>query len=1353
MNVNGILTLITSTVLLFSTLSAQPPGCPQIDAGANGVLPCTQNCATLTANVVQTGATTSYAVASIPYAPPFAFTGGTKVFVNEDDIWSDVIQLPFNFCFYGNTYTSAVIGANGLISFDVSQALDYCEYAFDAPIPTPGPPPAGIYNNSINGAYHDIDPSVPTITFFPPSVTYSADINYAVIGTAPCRTFVVNFSTVPHYDCNNLRTTQQIVIYETTNVIEVYIKDKPTCNSWNDGNAVIGLQNIDGTQGITPPNRNTGPWTASNEAWRFTPNGTTIVTVEWFDGTTLLGTGTTYTACPSANTTYTARATYLPCAGGTPVVVSDNVTLTLQGLSAGIDSSRNVSCFGGSDGYARAFVTGGVAPVNYGWSNGSGSLVQNNLAAGTYIFTATDAGNCTRRDTVIIGQTPQVTVNVPDTTVSNCAGTANASFIATPGGGTGPYTYVWNTTPPQTSQSVVNVPPGSYVVTVTDSRNCTASDGGTLTVQQVNNLNITLDSLKNVTCNGAADGRIVVTPANGSAPFSFSWNTSPVQTTSTASNLPPGSYTVSVSDVNGCTNSATYTITQPAALNTVIDTTVNISCNGSNDGFIRTTTTGGSAPYTYSWNTTPVKTTDDISALTAGPYTLIVQDNSGCTATRTATITEPQPLIVNITASQNASCFGRSDGSATVSVSGGTTPYVALWNTTPVQTTPVATNLPAGFYSVLVVDDNNCSLSDTITITQPAQIALVPTNAQNISCFGLSDGSATVNASGGSVPFQYAWSSTPPQNTATAQNLPAGTYQVTATDASGCTTSISVALTEPAQIDIDTLAFNNISCFGLQDAAFAIQASGGALPLTYQWNNATVSGTAASQLGAGSYVVTVADNNNCSSIASFDVVEPAQLTATVTKQDVNCFGQATGSATVNAAGGSAPFGYNWSNSQTSATALGIAAGFYSVTVTDSRNCSVTDTITLTQPPLLSLTLLNSADVSCFGLADGNATVEAAGGTLPYSFAWNTQPVQTTAAAQNIVAGSYQAVVTDALGCTAAASAVINQPTQLSISFTSTTNVLCFGELTGAFTTQTNGGTPAYTYVWNNPNITGTAATQVAAGSYDVTVTDDNNCTATVNAIITEPSLLSAAVTKQDVSCYGYNNGSVQVAANGGTGTYTYTWTGINNSTADATALGAGVYAITVTDQNNCSADVSATVIEPEQIVITIERTVKMEYGEVVTLNNTIAGGKGILNYLWTPETGLSCTTCQEPVATPVKDVIYTYLVTDEDGCFDTDSVFVEVYINKDIYIPNTFTPNGDGSNDFFFMFAKKLRTFSMKVFNRWGEKVFDSYDLQQGWDGYFNGKPADVGVYTYLTQFVFPDGQSETRKGSLLLMR
>jgi len=193
-----------------------------------------------------------YIVDSIPYTPPYPFTIGTQTMIGIDDVWSDTINLSFDFKFYGNTYTQLVIGANGVISFDLTNAGGYCPWSFSASVPSSSLP-----TNAIFGAYHDIDASL------------GGSIKYSVNGVAPNRAFVINFDSVPQFDCNDLLTTQQIVLYESTNDIEVYIEDKPDCSAWNNGNAVIGIQNDTGLIGLAPPNRNTGAWSATNEAWRF----------------------------------------------------------------------------------------------------------------------------------------------------------------------------------------------------------------------------------------------------------------------------------------------------------------------------------------------------------------------------------------------------------------------------------------------------------------------------------------------------------------------------------------------------------------------------------------------------------------------------------------------------------------------------------------------------------------------------------------------------------------------------------------------------------------------------------------------------------------------------------------------------------------------------------------------------------------------------------------------------------------------------------------------------------------------------------------------------------------------------
>lgn len=315
--------------------SAEENGCPYIDAGEDVALgDCPTPCETveLEAEFLDIGATTSYSVCAIEYNP-YPFNIGIPFSLGTDDIWSNIIALPFNFCFYGNVYTQLVVGSNGLLTFDLLQANRCCAWSFNAPCPTPlgsapfGTSPdcgavtplIGLYNNSIMGPFHDIDPSP----------FACGTITYQILGSAPCRRFVVSFNNVCHFSCNNLRTTSQIVLYETTNVIEVFIQDKPTCAGWNGGRAVIGIQNINGTQGVTPAGRNTGQWTASNEGWRFIPSGESIVDVTWYaQGEGAIGSGPSLDVCPEETSqSFVAEAVYTRC-DGTQITLEDIVTVT-----------------------------------------------------------------------------------------------------------------------------------------------------------------------------------------------------------------------------------------------------------------------------------------------------------------------------------------------------------------------------------------------------------------------------------------------------------------------------------------------------------------------------------------------------------------------------------------------------------------------------------------------------------------------------------------------------------------------------------------------------------------------------------------------------------------------------------------------------------------------------------------------------------------------------------------------------------------------------------------------------------------------------------------------------------------
>ncbi|MFM6956245.1 MAG: T9SS type A sorting domain-containing protein, partial [Ignavibacteria bacterium] len=399
-------------------------------------------------------------------------------------------------------------------------------------------------------------------------------------------------------------------------------------------------------------------------------------------------------------------------------------------------------------------------------------------------------------------------------TVSNvtCYNGSNGSATVSPNGGIPPYSYSWNSSPVQTTQTTTGLRAGVYTVTVTDSRGTMTTANATIT--QPNALtNVLASTLTNVGCFGGNNGSATVTnPTGGTPPYTYQWNTNPLQVTQTATNLTAGTYIVTVTDSKGCTDTSSVTITQPAQpLSNVIGQTIqHVKCNGSSTGSVTVSDPiGGTPPYTYKWNTTPEQKTQITTNLSAGTYSVMVTDSNGCTASSFATVNEPTK-ITNVQASvlKSISCYGESDGSAIVSDPiGGTPPYSYQWNTVPVQNTQVASNLKAGEYVIIVTDANGCIAQSLISITQPST-PLAISNAKvdkQVSCFGESDGAISVAIpTGGTAPYTIAWNTNPVQKTYSISNLKAGTYTAIITDANGCNVSTSATVTEQSQVVVSS---------------------------------------------------------------------------------------------------------------------------------------------------------------------------------------------------------------------------------------------------------------------------------------------------------------------------------------------------------------------------------------------------------------------------------------------------------------------------------------------------------------------------------------------------------------------
>jgi len=567
----------------------------------------------------------------------------------------------------------------------------------------------------------------------------------------------------------------------------------------------------------------------------------------------------------------------------------------------------------------------------------------------------------------------------------------------------------------------------------------------------------------------------------------------------------------------------------------------------------------------------------------------------------------------------NVACFGSSTGSVTVAGSGGTSPYTYAIDGVTFGNSGTFSNLAAGSYTITVKDANGCTTTQGVTITQPAAALGSSISSQtNVACFGNSTGSVTVAGSGGTAPYGYAIDGPTFGASGTFSNLAAGGYTITIKDANGCTTTQPVTITQPAAaLGSSISSQTNVACFGGSTGSVTVAGSGGTSPYTYAIDGTTfgASGTF-SNLAAGSYTITVKDGNGCTTTQPVTITQPAAaLGSSISSQtNVACFGGSTGSVTVAGSGGTSPYTFSKDgvNFGASGTFGSLAAGSYTITVKDANGCSTTQPVTITEPAsALGSSISSQTNVGCFGGSTGSVTVAGSGGTSPYTYAIDGTTFGNSGTFSSLAAGSDTITVKDANGCTTTQPVTITQPAAaLSSSISSQTNVACFGSSTGSVTVSGSGGTTPYTYSIDGTNFGNSGMfSNLAAGSYTITVKDANGCTTTQPVTITQPaSGLTASALATNPAC-STGTGSITVTASGGTGTLSYSIDGTNFQASNVfNGLASGSYTITVKDANGCTTTAGATVTIPTPVTASSTKADPLCNGQLGSMTATFSGG-------------------------------------------------------------------------------------------------------------------------------------------------
>jgi gliding motility-associated-like protein len=969
----------------------------------------------------------------------------------------------------------------------------------------------------------------------------------------------------------------------------------------------------------------------------------------------------------------------------------------------------DVKCFGQLTGTVTLTASGGTSPYSYLWSSGDVTANITGKPSGTYYLTITDSKGCTAKDTSIILQPAAALSVAPAITNVKCNAGNDGAIALTVGGGTSPYTYSW--TGPNginpTTKDITTLFAGDYRVTVTDSKSC-AQTAGPLTVTQPLAISVGTPSVTNTGC-GTSVGAISITPTNGTAPYTFTWS-GPGGYSNTNQNitgLAAGSYTVTVKDVNNCSNTSTPISVSSSGLTLNVTPTIkNITCNGSNNGEIAITVAGGSGNFTYAW-TGPsfASASKDITGLKAGNYTVAITDvnNATCSFNPPAfTITEPSVLTVSTPQITNITCKGASTGAVSITVNGGTPQYSYAWmgpNFNATNTSAIS-GLVAGTYNVTITDSKGCQKTTSATVTEPATgISFGSPTIVNVKCFGATTGSITLPVNGGTAPYTYAWKNSSNVTVGSSVKLDAGAgvYHLDVSDANGCTkTSSDFTITQPASaVSIaETIGRAVDACNG----SISLVVAGGVAPYGFAWTGTGVNATAQNQvdLCPGSYSVTVMDANDCRSVKSFNVPgttsPPIRLTDSVIV-NAGCPGGTLGKISINFVGGRSPFSFAWYNVNNPNTVLSISqniegqtAGKYYVKISDGIQSYQSGIMEIrgSDTPI-KVTLVSVKKESCAG-NDGAIDIDVTGGASPYTYQWD-KVVGNIQDLNNIQANTYSVTVSDKNSCTGGLSSILVERVlcPLIVSTTEKKDVACFNGTDGSVKINIENGEPGYKIAWDGNNSVNVnniprrdgsyTISNLKAGSYTVVITDAKNQTSTQNIVIKQPAAALAA-TATVAGDSGACSGSIILAVTGGTAPYKYRWTDLagNDHQRDRFDLCAGkILSVEVTDANGCkfmveNSKVPSTIRDPEVDGIVTNANCADDFSKT-KIDITVKNGLKPYKFKWS----YNSIETEDLTGVPVGK----YTVTVTDASFPTPKTVTksfDVLANSSLKIDVTTTP-------------------------------------------------------------------------------
>jgi gliding motility-associated-like protein len=1009
-----------------------------------------------------------------------------------------------------------------------------------------------------------------------------------------------------------------------------------------------------------------------------------------------------------------------------------------------------------STGAVTLEAKGGLSPYQYQVNTGAFQTgnVFTGLVAGTYKATVKDAAGCTQELNFTVKETPSTLSAVATPTNATCKEAGKVSIKAE--GGTAPFSYSLDGASFQPSSSFTNLPAGLYQATIKDAKGC-----GVVVPFEVKGAGtepITVATMvADITCTDST-GAVTLEAKGGLSPYQYQVNTGAFQTGNVFTGLVAGTYKATVKDAAGCTQELNFTVKETPSTLSAVATPTNATCKEA--GKVSIKAEGGTAPFSYSLDGASFQPSSSFTNLPAGLYQATIKDAKGCGVVVPFEVkgagTEPitvATMVADITCTD-------STGAVTLEAKGGLSPYQYQVNTGAFQTGNVFTGLVAGTYKATVKDAAGCTQELNFTVKEtPSTLSAVatPTNA---TC--KEAGKVSIKAEGGTAPFSYSLDGASFQPSSSFTNLPAGLYQATIKDAKGCGVvvpfEVKGAGTEP--ITVATMVAD-ITCTD-STGAVTLEAKGGLSPYQYQVNTgAFQTGNVFTGLVAGTYKATVKDAAGCTQELNFTVKEtPSTLSAVATPTNATC--KEAGKVSIKAEGGTAPFSYSLDGAsfQPSSSFTNLPAGLYQATIKDAKGCGVVVPFEVKgagTEPITVATMV--ADITCTD-STGAVTLEAKGGLSPYQYQVNTGAFQTGNVFTGLVAGTYKATVKDAAGCTQELNFTVKETPSTLSAVATPTNATC--KEAGKVSIKAEGGTAPFSYSLDGASFQPSSSfTNLPAGLYQATIKDAKGCGVVVPFEVkgagTEPTL---TVTNPPAVCSGStldlrDSSLVKGSASGLV--YSY-WKDSTASTAvgDPAAVTAGTYYIKAVNAEGCSAIKPVVVTEQSATSgrITASGPTVVCFNQTLIL--TASSGTG---YQWYRNDdsipGATAATYQPKTSGNYSVVIINgpckaLAANKVQVQFQTCSQLPET----SVAVPSAFTPNRNGANDVLRPVVNNIASIQyFKIFNRWGQMVFETTTVGKGWDGTISGIPQPADSYSWILVCTDHNGNVIKQNGRSLLIR